>query len=185
MGSDDADLIRRWQHGDGSAFEELVRRWQQPVARFVQRLTGRADLVADLCQEVFLRVFQAAPRDRESGSFRTWLYRIALNVTRDALRRRRSLAPLDGVEPFDRAASGDAICEHRELAGLVEQAVAELPEPLRLVLTLRHDGGLSFEEIARLTETPASTVKSRFAAALARLRVRFRELGLAPEENAR
>ncbi len=71
------------------------------------------------------------------------------------------------------------------MTGLVEQAIAELPEPLRLVLALRHDEGLSFEEIARLTDTPASTLKSRFAVALDRLRVRFRELGLAPEENAR
>jgi RNA polymerase sigma-70 factor (ECF subfamily) len=186
MGTDDADLMRRWQCGDGRAFEDLVGRWQQPVARFVHRLTGRSDLVHDLCQEVFLRVFQAAPRYRESGGFRTWLYRIALNVSRDALRRlRRSPDRLDGVDPVGRAALADAVCEHRELAALVEQVLAELPEPLRLVVALRHDEGLSFEEIARMTETPASTLKSRFAAALARLRVRFRELGLAPEENAR
>jgi RNA polymerase sigma-70 factor (ECF subfamily) len=186
MGSDDADLMRRWQRGDGRAFEELVGRWQQPVARFVHRLTGRGDLVHDLCQEVFLRVFQAGPRYRESGGFRTWLYRIALNVSRDAQRRTlRSPGPLGEIDPPDRSAAGDAACEQRELSGLVEQAIAELPEPLRLVLALRHDEGLSFEEIARLTDTPASTLKSRFAVALDRLRVRFRELGLAPEENAR
>jgi RNA polymerase sigma-70 factor (ECF subfamily) len=178
--------MRRCQGGDRSAFEELVDRWQQPVARFVYRLTGRADLAPDLCQEVFLRVFRAAPRYREGGGFRTWLYRIALNVSRDALRRsRRPAESLDGVDLADRIAAGDATCEQRELSGLVEHAVAELPEPLRLVLALRHDEGMSFEEIARLTGTPASTVKSRFVAALARLRVRFRELGLAPEENAR
>ena len=186
MGSDDADVMRRWQRGDSRAFEELVGRWQQPVARFVHRLTGRADLVHDLCQEVFLRVFQAGPRYRESGGFRAWLYRIALNVTRDALRRDRRLpGRLAETEPADPAAAGDAAFEQRELASLVERAVAGLPEPLRLVLTLRHDEGLSFEEIARLTDTPASTLKSRFAAALDRLRVRFRELGLAPEEKAR
>ena len=69
MASDDADLMRRWQRGDGRAFEALVGRWQQPVARFVHRITGRADLVPDLCQEVFLRLFQAGPRYRESGGF--------------------------------------------------------------------------------------------------------------------
>jgi RNA polymerase sigma-70 factor (ECF subfamily) len=186
MGSDDADLMRRWQRGDRRAFEQLVGRWQQPVARFVCRLTGRADLVQDLCQETFLRVFQAGQRYRESGGFRPWLYRIALTVARDAQRRaRRAPGPLDAAELAGSAVPGDALCEQRELTTLVELAVAELPEPLRLVVALRHDEGLSFEEIARLTDTPASTLKSRFAVALDRLRVRFRELGLAPEEKAR
>ena len=63
------------------------------------------------------------------------------------------------------------------------RSVAELPEPLRLVLVLRHYEQMSFEEIARLTGNPASTLKSRFAAALERLRKRLEELGLGPEET--
>ena len=62
------------------------------------------------------------------------------------------------------------------------RAAAELPEALRVVLALRHDEELSFEEIARLTGAPASTVKSRFAAALARLRKRLEQFGYGPEE---
>jgi RNA polymerase sigma-70 factor (ECF subfamily) len=93
MGSDDAELMRRWRGGDSRAFEDLVDRWQQPVARFLYRLTGRADLVADLVQKVFLRVFQAGTRYRENGTFAPWLYRIALNVGRDAQRRRRDTLP--------------------------------------------------------------------------------------------
>ena len=62
--------------------------------------------------------------------------------------------------------------------------MAELPEPLRVVLALRHDEGMSFEDMARLTGTPASTLKSRFAVALSRLRTRLQELGLGPEEIA-
>src|SRR5262249_58999366 len=55
MGCDDAELIARWRRGDRTAFEALVRRWQQPIGRFLFRLTGRADTAGDLCQEVFLR----------------------------------------------------------------------------------------------------------------------------------
>src|SRR5262249_6417639 len=161
------ELVERWQRGEATAFAGLVRRWQQPVARFLTHLVGQAELVQDLCQEVFLRVYHARPQYRESGAFSTWLYRIALNVARDAgRRRRREPAPLSTGDVVAPAPSPAAVCEQRELAGLVARAVAELPEPLRLVLVLRHYQDLSFEEIARLTATPPSTLKSRFAAAL-------------------
>jgi len=184
MGTQDADWMERWRRGDGAAFEALVEQWRRPVARFLFRYTGHADVVQDLCQEVFLRVYQAGGRYLEAGAFPGWLFRIALNVARDAGRRRkRDPGPLNGAEPADRAAPAETQCRQRELAGLMARAAAELPEPLRVALALRHDEGLSFEEIARLIGAPASTVKSRFAAALARLRARLEQLGYGPEEN--
>ena len=179
----DAELMSRWQRGDEASFEQLVRRWQQPMARFLFRLTGRAEAVHDLCQEVFLRLYAARTNYRENGHFSGWLYRVALNVARDAARRRSHVpAPLEQADPVDPAAPAEAICQRRELARLVAEAVAELPEPLRIVLALRHDEGLSFEEIARLTGTPASTLKSRFAAALRELRTQLARHGYGPEE---
>ncbi len=183
MGATDADLIRRWQHGDLTAFEDLVRRWQRPVGHFLFRMIGRRDRVADLCQEVFLRVYQAGPRYRETGAFSTWLYRIAVNVARDAGRRDRRAPAALTEEPPAPAAPADAASQQRELADHVTRLVAELPEPLRLVLVLHHYEGLNFEAIGRLTGTPASTLKSRFAAALGRLRDRLRQLGYGPEEG--
>jgi DNA-directed RNA polymerase specialized sigma24 family protein len=66
---------------------------------------------------------------------------------------------------------------------MVAKAVAELPEPLREVLVLHHYEDLNFEEIGRLTQTPASTLKSRFGVALGRLRTRLKESGWSPEET--
>jgi RNA polymerase sigma-70 factor (ECF subfamily) len=182
MGTQDADWMERWRRGDGAAFEAIVERWRRPVARFLFRYSGRADLVQDQCQEVFLRVYQAGPRYRETGTFPGWLFRIALNVARDAGRRRRDPAPLTAAEPVDPAVPAETLCRRRELADVMARAAAELPEKLRVVLALRHDEELSFEEIARLTGAPASTVKSRFAAALARLRTRLEQQGYGPEE---
>lgn len=153
-----------------------MRRWQQPLARFLTRLLGREDQAADLCQEVFLRAYQAGPRYHERGALSAWLYRIALNVARDAGRRRQP-QPLVNGEALATSITPEMDCARRELARSVADAVAELPEPLRLVLVLRHYEGMSFEDIARLTATPASTLKSRFTAALARLRTRLRGLG--------
>ncbi len=186
MGPDDTELIQRWQKGDVLALERLVRRWQPSIARFLFRLVGSADLVQDLCQETFLRVYRAGPRYHEDAGFAPWLYRIALNLARDAGRRRRRQPLLnDGRELVDGQASADVVCQQHESVRLVARAVAELPEPLREVLVLRHYEGMKFEEIARLTGTPASTLKSRFAAALGRLRTRLQQLGLGPEEEDR
>ena len=184
MAADDAELVRRWRKGDPLAFEALVRRWQGPVLRILARLLGENAPVEDSSQEVFLRVYHAAGRYRENGAFSTWLYRIALNVARDVGRRtRRCPVPLEGHEPPDRALPAEKTCQQREAAELVAQALGELPEPLREALVLRHYEGLNFEEIARLTGTPVSTIKSRFGIALQRMRSRLQQLGYSPEET--
>jgi RNA polymerase sigma-70 factor (ECF subfamily) len=174
MGNDEADLLPGWQSGDPTAFAALVRRWQLPIARFLFHLVGQTEAVQDLCQEVFLRVFLAGPRYRETGQFTAWLYRIALNVVRDYSRRRDpELKLFQNAEPAADCLSPDVCCEQQELARLVTQAVTDLPEPLRVVLVLRHYQGMNFEQMARLLDTPASPLKSRFIAALNHLRQRL------------
>jgi RNA polymerase sigma-70 factor (ECF subfamily) len=184
MAQQDAQLIRRWQGGDRSAFEELVRRWQAPISRCLARLVGRPELVQDLCQEVFLRLYQAGPRYREQGTFATWIYRIALNVARDACRRSRH-APqaLGDHEPVANGVPAETHCEQQELTRAVSDAIADLTPPLREVLVLRHYEDMNFEDMARLLKTPASTLKSRFSVALCRLRERLRRLDYHPEET--
>jgi RNA polymerase sigma-70 factor (ECF subfamily) len=181
----DAELLRLWRDGNAAAFEALVMRWQQPIARLLYRFNGNEEAVRDLCQEVFLRVFRAGPRYRESGVFSSWLYRIAINVAHDTSRRcRRPTLSLVNQEVVDHAAGAETVCQQQELAGCVADALALLPESLRVVLVLRHYEHLSFEAIARLTGSPASTVKSRFAAALGKLRAHLHSSGWGPEESA-
>jgi RNA polymerase sigma-70 factor (ECF subfamily) len=176
----DAELMRRWQGGQTAAFDEIVRRWQDRVGRLMARLAG-ADTAPDLCQDLFLRLYRAGPRYREQGAFTTWIYRMALNTARDAIRRRRDHHSLGNHEPPSRTAPHDVLCR-RETIEMVTRALEDLPPALREVLVLRHYEGLSFEDIARLTRTPASTLKSRFAVALTRLRAGLRDLGCGPEE---
>jgi len=166
----DQALIRRWQHGDAAAFEAIVRRWQGPVARFLARYGLGAEQTADGTQEVFLRVYRSGPSYEPRATFSTWLFQIALNIARDAARRRR---PTERLEDYDAAGDDDpsASAMARESATAVQQALLALPEPLRVVVVLRHYQGMNFEEMSQVCQTPASTLKSRFAAALERLRV--------------
>jgi len=175
-----------WRDGNPAAFEGLVRRWQQPVARFLFHLVGREELLPDLCQEVFLRVFEHRSRYRETGSFSAWLYRIALNVARDSMRRqRREPRRLGEVQLTVDEPSPAAVCERVERGRIVAQTIAELPESLRVVLILRHYEEMSFEQIARLLGEPSSTIKSRFSVALRRLRERLQFLCDNPTEPER
>jgi len=187
------DVERLWPSGDPAAFAALVRRWQQPVARFLAAMVGRDDLVPDLCQEVFLRVFLARSRYRETGAFSSWLYRIAMNVARDACRRKRwqrqSLPDLElhALAPSNREAIADRLSqpEHQELAQAIALGLAELPASLRQVLVLRHYEGIPFKEIALMLGVPASTLRSRFEVGMSRLRTFLKQRGWALEENQR
>jgi RNA polymerase sigma-70 factor (ECF subfamily) len=184
---DDAELVRRWQAGDPAAFERLVRRWERPLARFLARMLGPAGPVADLCQEVFLRVYLHRARYRAEGCFSTWLYSIALNLARDSCRRlARQPSPLpEGDGPLANGTPADTAWEQRELGEAVDLALDRLPIPLREVLVLRHYQGLSFEDMARLLGTPASTLKSRFAVALRRMQQLLTAMGWGEEELSR
>lgn len=180
----DAGLIARWQRGDRAAFEQLVRVWHPRVARFLARLTGCPELARDLSQEVFLRVYLAVGKYRESGHFSTWLFQVALNQFRDAARklaRRPSVALTDNEVLVEVPLTGSL--EDRERVAVIAEALAELSPSLREVVVLRHYEDLNFEAMARLLGTPASTLKSRFAVAMNLLRDRLTARGLAPEET--
>jgi RNA polymerase sigma-70 factor (ECF subfamily) len=175
-GNQDAEITQAWQRGDPAAFAALVRRWQQPLARFLAAMVGQTDLVADLCQEVFLRVFLARSRYRETGAFSSWLYRIARNVARDAVRRRRSEAKRLGNQEL-KAMTPEARCEQQELAQAIAGVLGELPWEVREVVVLRHYQEMNFKDIAQLTGVPASTLRCRFEVGMGRLRARLKQLG--------
>lgn len=182
MGNTGMPAAGDWRD-DERAFTALVRRWQKPVARFLARVVIDDDRVQDLCQDVFLRVYMARQRYREGDTFSTWLFQIALNIARDEIRKkRRGGGPLQ-VSAAANAAALDADLEQKEIATTISHAVARLPPAQREVLALRHDQGMNFEQMARVLGTPASTLKSRFAVALNRLREQLAPLAKSLEET--
>ena len=187
----DAELIQAFRAGQEAAFTQLVQKYQQHVFNLIYHHSGPHVEVEDLAQEVFLRVYSHLKNFKGQSAFRTWLYRIALNVCIDHARKRklRRMLSLEGLSEWTKArislrhpapVSPQAETEKHELQERLRQALAQLPEEFRQPLVLRDLEGLNYEEIAAITGMNLGTVKSR----IFRGRQRLREL-LAPYwENA-
>ncbi len=156
-------MLRRARRGDEDAFALIVRQYQTPLFNYVLRvLSGDRALAEDMCQEVFLRVYQALPRFDDRCRFTTWMFQVAKHRVVDELRarERRVRTPVDldsvpqlrlAVQPTDTVESMDVLW----------RAIGALPLDLRMALVLRDVVGLSYAEIADTLETTLATVKWR------------------------
>lgn len=178
--SDEKAMVRVKEKGDHAAFALLVNRWQGPITRLCVRMMTDEQRGEDLAQETFAKLFRKRASYKPTGKFSTYLWRVAMNMCYDELRKRkrqweRQFEQLDaeGEERQDRIAVTDETPMHEmaknEEAALVREALAKLPESYRSVLVLRHYEGLKLREIAEILEIPPGTVNSRMAEALTRL----------------
>src|SRR5215213_9015403 len=182
----DEELVARSIRGDTESFNELILRWERPIYVLAYRVIGREEDARDVCQETFLRAFRALPGFKGQAKFSSWLYRIALNLCRDWIRRQRR-APVmqmpEGVEVGELIAergpveSIEDLVGRRQLSAVVEQAMALLPEEQRTAIILKEYHGMTFQEIADLQACPLSTVKTRLYQGLAVLRRQLQEEG--------
>ncbi len=170
----DDDLMVRTARGDGEAFRLLVERWEKAVFAFHERMVGSAEDALDLSQETFLRVYDQARKYRPSGQFRSWLFRIAGNLARSWLRRKRIVRWLRfEPERHDRSSSSipaDRLLEMDETERAVRQALARLPDRQRQAILLRRYDNLSHQEIATALRTTVPAVESLLQRAMGALR---------------
>ncbi|WP_089232098.1 RNA polymerase sigma factor [Tropicimonas sediminicola] len=188
--SDEALLIR-YADGDRAAARALTVRLTPRVLSLAQRMLGELAEAEDVAQEAMLRLWKIAP-DWRTGEAQvsTWLYRVAMNLCTDRLRRRRSTgldeAFGDGVEPPDETPGADDRLRQAERAIALQAALEELPERQRQAVVLRHLEGLSNPEIAAVMDIGVEAVESLTArgkrALAARLSGRRAELGLSDDD---
>ena len=175
----DEELVERSRAGDADSFNQLILRWERPIFALAYRVIGREEDARDVCQETFLRAFRALPGFRGQAKFSSWIYRIALNLCRDWIRRQKRtpvVALPEGVDVADLAAeqgpteSIEELVARRELSDVVGAAMKTLPEEQRTAIILKEYHGLTFQEIADLQKCPLSTVKTRLYQGLSVLR---------------
>lgn len=171
----DVDLVPAAAAGDLDAFEALVRRYQARVIGLARSHTGNAADAEDLAQDVFVRVYRSLRQFRGDSLFRTWLYRVALNVVRTHHARRGRQQGVwgdSGAEDraFDATAGEPSVESTLVRREAIDRALADLPADLREAVVLRDVHGLGYREIADVTGAPMGTVESRIFRARQRLR---------------
>jgi RNA polymerase sigma-70 factor, ECF subfamily len=176
--TDEQAMWRVQMHDDAAAFARLVHRWEQPIQNLCTRMTGDIHRAEDLAQEAFARVYARRKEYQAKGRFSTYLWRVALNLCYDELRRRNrhheTSIEADGVldlaaELRSEGEEPSAALEQQERAEGVRRALMRLPDTYRTVVVLRHYENLKFREIAEVLEIPEGTVKSRMSEGLAQL----------------
>jgi RNA polymerase sigma factor (sigma-70 family) len=178
----DHALVAEVARGDAAALRTLYLRYERPTFNLILKLAGNREMAQDMMQETFTRVWTMARTFRgDKGTFKGWLYTIALNVTRSELARKRygvrHLAE-DAVEDLASHADGpDVLLQRSEVGGRVAAALAELTPQMREVVVMKVYHQLKFREIAEITKTPEGTLKARFHRAVAELRERLAPAG--------
>lgn len=171
----EAEIVARAQAGDTGAFERLVVEHQAYAYHLAYRVLGNEQEAEDTAQEAFVRAWQSLPKFRSQARFGTWLYRIVTNLCYNRLPRlRRELSAIGEEEIADRADGRQEMpyegLEDAERRAWLHRQIDALPESYRLLLTLRYQSDLSYEEITAVTGLPMGTVKTGLFRAKERLR---------------
>lgn len=171
----DHELVRRTLRGESEAYDILVERHTTSVYRIVRRMcSDRAEAEA-IAQEAFLRAWENLPRSEYDRPFRPWLVQIAVNAARDVL---KGLRPLDFADLPDGETAEIAEdnpgpeewLEHTEALARLAAAVQELPARYRMVIALRYEAEMSYEQVAQALDLPLNTVRTHLRRAKYRLR---------------
>ncbi|HNY78150.1 MAG: sigma-70 family RNA polymerase sigma factor [Sedimentisphaerales bacterium] len=180
---DDNKLLKRYAAGDEEAFQELMDRYRDSVYAFLRRFLNRSDLIEDVFQETFLQLFVSRDTFDISRPLRPWLFTIAANKAKDALRRmqRSEVTQLGNMFDSDESTIDDVVnaLDHDERmpyddlirderAASVKRVISRMPAKLREIIVLAYFHKFPYAEIAQMLDIPIGTVKSRLHTAVGR-----------------
>ena len=169
-------LIKKVQKGDKRAFDLLVAKYQHKIISLINGMVKNPSEAQDIAQDVFIKAYKAMPKFRGDSQFYTWLYRIAINTTKNYLSssKRRlydNSLDVDTVQVYEHShrlrdnASPDKILQQEQLSQELKRVLKAMPNDLRTALTLREFHELNYEDIAEIMKCPVGTVRSRISRA--------------------
>jgi RNA polymerase sigma-70 factor (ECF subfamily) len=171
----DEELVRRTLHGDSQAFDILIECHVSTLYRIVRRMCSDQAEAEAITQEAFLRAWENLPRSKADAPFWPWLVQIAVNAARDALKKSRPLDFADLPEDSAQAVAADEpgpeeMVEQAEGQAQLAAAVEQLPIPYRMVIALRYQAEMSYDEIAAALNLPVNTARTHLRRAKQRLK---------------
>jgi RNA polymerase sigma-70 factor (ECF subfamily) len=183
----DLELVQRVQAGDKKAFDVLIMKYQQRIIHVINGFVHDPVEALDVAQEAFIKAYRAIPNFRGDSAFYTWLYRIAINTSKNHLTSRARRPPSVDVDAMDATNFYDApeLKEFEtpensllsdELEAVIHQAIDDLPEETATAIKLREFEGMSYEEIAEVMDCPIGTVRSRIFRAREAIDQKIKEL---------
>lgn len=172
MREEDIQLVAKARSGDERAYRTLLQKYERAVFSICLRMVRNRDEASDLAQESFIKVFHSLDRYNPQYAFSSWLFKITSNLCIDHLRKRRIATfgmddPIDGEKGeiqrqyMTTDPNPEEVYVRSEKVRRLEEAIAALPEHYRIMLVLRHQEDLSYEEIADTLSIPLGTVKAR------------------------
>jgi RNA polymerase sigma-70 factor (ECF subfamily) len=187
----DAELLVRYCAGEEAAFREIVSRYKNSLYTFLRHFLNRHDLIEDVFQETFLQLFISRDSFDPNCPLRPWLFTIAANKAKDALRKQQRTAaiPIGTIADSEEMSFDDVLnglssdntmpyqeLEKNEIASRVKQVIADMPENLREILILAYFNKFSYKQMTQILSIPIGTVKSRLHTAVARFARQWKAL---------
>ena len=187
----DAELLTRYAAGEEAAFREIVNRYKNSLYMFLRHFLNRHDLIEDIFQETFLQLFISRDSFDPNLPLRPWLFTIAANKAKDALRKQQRTAaiPIGSIADSEEMSFDDVInaltsdptmpyqeLEQNEVASRVREVIADMPENLREILILAYFNKFSYKQMAQILSIPIGTDKSRLHTAVARFAKEWKTL---------
>jgi RNA polymerase sigma-70 factor (ECF subfamily) len=179
----DAELLQLYGEGDETAFREIVSRYKNSLYAFLRQFLNRQDMVEDVFQETFLQLFTSRDSFDPSRPLRPWLFTIAANKAKDALRKsqRTATIPIGTLSDSEEMSFEDVLntltsdttvpyetIEKGETSTRVTRIIGNMPENLREILVMAYFNRFSYKQMAKILSIPIGTVKSRLHTAVAR-----------------
>ncbi len=180
-GQSDGELLALYQKGDEEAFKEIVSRYKNPLYGFLRRFLNQQDLVEDVFQDTFLQLYISKDSFDQGRPLRPWLFTIAANKAKDALRKiqRHSTVSLGAIADTGDATVDDVVnilasyeitpdqeVSEDETRVRVREIITQMPENLKAILILAYFEQFSYKQMAEILSIPIGTVKSRLHTAV-------------------
>ncbi len=159
----DAELVERCINGDSSAFEEIVTKYKKLVFSVVYKMISDREEANDVSQEVFIRLYKSLEKYNPEYKMSTWIVKITSNLCLDTLRKKKqdTVALDDAIGVSSDADTPEETLIKKQKTLLIKNAINELPEKYKILITLFHNNGMSYEEMTKVLNEPMSIIKNR------------------------